>query len=397
MTARSFALFFAAAALAGCAEPTVLRVVDGHEVEGRFVSDYAYALYGRAAYEEAQRGQAAGEAEPWAGRDALLALEAAASEDEDSAPLWTAIGSLRCRPPGPDLDGAESALARARGIDPESAPAHRETARCRLVAASTPRNAGKADALRAEALEEAERAMRLDPDDVAAAAIVAGILRDLGRPDEGRRLLRALTIRSPGSTDAWLALGAFARSIHDEALAEQAARKARELSPRLAAALEAEAPALAPLAELDDALRRDDLLAAHRHARRAHLTLAEVAARAAALGRPASARAQAELVLAADPADITARVALAVAADLAGDAAALTAALASIPPVPAALTAPSPLAALLFTELLSRRVDDAAARAWLAAQPAAAAPAARPGPGDALLAAVSARVRARLH
>jgi hypothetical protein len=164
----------------------------------------------------------------------------------------------------------------------------------------------------------------------------------------------------------------------------------RELAPRLAAKIEAEQARLAPLAELDDALRREDLDAAHRHARRAHLPLAEIAVRAAALGRAAPARSEAELVLAADPADLTARIALAVAADLAGDAGVLAAALASIPPSPAALTPPSPLAALLFAELLDRRVDGDAARAWLGAQPAAAA-----APGDALLAAVSARVRAR--
>ncbi|MFS8069158.1 MAG: hypothetical protein ACMG6S_22585 [Byssovorax sp.] len=98
-------------------------------------------------------------------------------------------------------------------------------------------------------------------------------------------------------------------------------------------------------------------------------------------------------MLAADPADITARIALAVAADLAGDSGALAAALESIPPSPAALTAPSPLAALLFAEVLDRRVDSVAARAWLGALPAAWP--ATSAPGDALLAAVSARVRAR--
>ncbi len=98
-------------------------------------------------------------------------------------------------------------------------------------------------------------------------------------------------------------------------------------------------------------------------------------------------------MLAADPADVTARIALAVAADLAGDAGALAEALGSIPPSPAALTGPSPLAALLFAELLDRRVDSGAARAWLAALPALGA--APPPDGDALLTAVSARVRAR--
>ena len=392
-----------AGGLAGCAAPTVRRVVDGREVEGRFVSDYAYALYGRAAYEEAQRGQAAGageiglgidlDPEPRAGRTALAALEAAASEDDESAHLWAAIGALRCRTPGADLDGANAALERARGLDPEYPLVYREIARCRVTAAAATRDPARARALREEALVAAERAVRLDPDDVAAASVAASLLVGAGRATEALRLLRALTIRAPGSTEAWLALHAFARATHDDALAVRAARKARELSPRLAAEIEAEVPALAPLAEVDEALRRDDLAAARRHAQRAHLTLAGLAVRAAALGHAAPARAEAAVVLAADPADLSARIALAVAADLARDPAALGAAMDAIPAPPAALTPPSPLAGLLFAELLFRRVDEGAARAWLAALPAESP--ARAAPDDALLLAVSARVRAR--
>jgi tetratricopeptide (TPR) repeat protein len=388
-----------AGGLAGCAGPTVVRVVDGREVLGRYISDYAYALYGRAAYEEAQRGQAAGagdpgsDAEARAGRTALAALEAAASEDGESAHLWAAIGTLRCRMPGADLEGAAAALERARGLDPEDPVVYREIARCRVTTAAATPDPARARELRDEALAAAERAVRLDPDDVAAASVAASLLAGAGRAIEAQRLLRALTIRAPGSTEAWLALRAFARATHDDALAVRAARTARELSPRLAAELEAEVPALAPLAEVDEALRRDDLEAARRHAQRAHLTLAELAVRAAALGRAASARAEAAVVLAADPADLSARIALAVAADFAHDPAALGAAMDAIPAPPAALTPPSPLAGLLFAELLYRRVDAGAAGAWLAALPAE-------GPvgaahDDALLLAVSARVRAR--
>lgn len=381
--------------LAGCAEPTVLRVVDGREVRGRFVSEYAYALYGQAAYEEAMRDEtldAGGVPATFDKRTALAALEAAASDDAASAHLWTAVGALRCRPPEADLEGADAAFARARGLEPEYALLYREFARCRIIAAAATRDPELSRARRDEALAAAESAVRLDPEDVAAASVAASLLVGAGRAGEASRLLRALSIRRPGSIEAWRALITFARATHDEALLERAARAARALSPRLAPELEAGIPALSPLAEVDDALRRDDLAAARRHARRAHLPLAEVAVRAAALGRAASARVSAALVLAADPADITARIALAVAADLVGDAAALTSAMGAIPAPPAALTAPSPLAGLLFAELLSRRVDAGAARAWLAALPAAAAA----EPGDALLVAVSARVHARL-
>jgi tetratricopeptide (TPR) repeat protein len=381
-------------ALTGCAEPTVLRVVDGREVEGRFVSDYAYALYGRAAYEEAQLAQTSVAGGPGARGTALAALEAAASEDPESAHLWTMIGALRCRLPGADFEGAEAALQRARGLDPEDAAVYRELARCRLAAAAAAEDTGDHELARArkdEALADAERAVRLDPDDVAAVTLAASLLASTGRGAEGLRLLRALTIRRSDSAEAWVELTAFARASHNDALAERAARRARELSPRIAAKLEAQIPALAPLAEVDDALRRDDLEAARRHAQRAHLTPAEIAVRAAALGHTIPARAEAALVVAADPADLSARIAVAVAADLSGDPAAIADALRSIPASPAALTAPSPLAGLLFAELLDRRVDGIAARAWLGALPAAGAPAS----DDALLGAVSARVRAR--
>ena len=387
-----------ACGLAGCAAPTVVRVVDGREVEGRFVSDYAYALYGRAAYEEAKVGHGRGadglELDARAGRAALAALEAAASEDDESAHLWTAIGALRCRDPGADVEGANVALQRAWKIDPEYPPLYREIARCRLTAAATTRDPAHASALRAEALGAAQQAMRLDPDDTAATSLAASLLAASGRAPEGRSLLRALTIRRPGSTEAWLALHAFGCATHDAALTERAARKARELSPRLAAQLAAESPALLPLAELDEALRRDDLVAARRHAQAAHVTLGELAVRAAALGRATSARAEAAVVLAADPSDLSARIALAVAADLARDPAAISAAMDAIPAPPAALTAPSPLAGLLFAELLLRRVDADAARSWLAALPAAMPD--RVALDDALFTAASARVRARL-
>jgi hypothetical protein len=110
--------------------------------------------------------------------------------------------------------------------------------------------------------------------------------------------------------------------------------------------------------------------------------------RAAALGRAAEAREQAELVLGADPADTSARIALAAAADLAGDPAAVAAAMRAIP---ARGTAPSPLARLVFAEALARRVGPDAARAWLGpAWPDA------PASDDPLLAATAARVRTAL-
>jgi hypothetical protein len=39
----------------GCASPTVVRVMDGREVEGRFISEYAYTLYAIGADAEAHK------------------------------------------------------------------------------------------------------------------------------------------------------------------------------------------------------------------------------------------------------------------------------------------------------------------------------------------------------
>ncbi len=105
-----------------------------------------------------------------------------------------------------------------------------------------------------------------------------------------------------------------------------------------------------------------------------------------ALGRPAIARAEAELLLSADPADASARIALVAAADLAGDLSLLSRAMNGLP---SRSTPPSPLARLLFAVVLDRRVGAGAARAWLGVEPSIPT-------GDALLDATAARVRARI-
>ncbi len=105
--------------------------------------------------------------------------------------------------------------------------------------------------------------------------------------------------------------------------------------------------------------------------------------RAAALGRAPLAREQAALVIGADPGDASARIALAAAADLFRDPTALDAAVRG---VPRRSTAPSPLARLLFAEVLARRAGANAVQAWLGPT--------LPATGDdPLLAATEERVR----
>ena len=132
-----------------------------------------------------------------------------------------------------------------------------------------------------------------------------------------------------------------------------------------------------------------DLTTAQKLAHKARIPWAELSVRAAALGRSALAREQAELVLGADPSSTSARIALVAAADLQGDTAAISAAMRGIP---ARGAAPSPLARLLFAEVLARRTGREAALAWLG--PAWAA--ARHAAGDRLLSDAAARLEARL-
>jgi tetratricopeptide (TPR) repeat protein len=357
-----------ALAAAGCASPTVVRVVDGSAIEGRFISPRAYALYAIAADAEA-RGSL---------DEALAAYSAAEGDDPESADIWTRIGALRCQLKGGSGDPGE-AFERAIALDAGFEPAWREWARCAAAAGEL-----------TQALARVDQAVALDPDRDEGMLLRAEIKERLKRTDEARRELRALTIQRPRSVDAWRALYGLELRAGDAERAAAAARRARELAPRHGDGMEEKLPSLRPLAELDAALGRGDLRGARRLALEARLPPAELSVRAAALGRAREARDQAELVLGADPSSASARVALAMAADLAGDAAALAQAWAAAPGPREASVPPSRLARLLLAELLDRRVGREAARIWLGALPDAA------GVGDELEARVARRVRERL-
>lgn len=81
------------------------------------------------------------------------------------------------------------------------------------------------------------------------------------------------------------------------------------------------------------------------------------------------------------------------AADLADDTDLLARALEAVPKAPSALMPPSPLARLLFAELLARRASKEAARAWLGPRSGPASP---PAGKDSLFDRVEKRVRERL-
>jgi tetratricopeptide (TPR) repeat protein len=355
----------AALVLSGCGGTVVVRVVDGRPAPGRFIAEQAYALYGYGAEAEA-RGDLAG---------AQRAFATATEYDPDSPEIWTRLGAVRCRqaPAGaPPPPAALGDFERAAQADPAFAPLFRERARCDLAH-------GRA----AQALVAAERAVALDPGDTAAAVARAEALERVGLVDEARRALAALTTQRPAATQAWRATLALAQRTGDAALAREAAAHAGApdgVTPPQPATRVAEARAA--LAGVDAALAAGDLEGARRLAHRARLPWSELAVRAAALGRAAEARQQAELVLGADPADAGARIAR-VAAEGGGDAAALRG-------IPARERIASPLARLVYAELLARRTGVEAARAWLG-------PIAEAAPEeDPLLATTAARVKALL-
>lgn len=246
------------------------------------------------------------EAEARGALDAALGLfEASAAEDPESADTWTRIGALRCKLG----KSAATAFDEARKREAAYPILPREEAAC--LARSGDNKA---------ALAAIERASALDPTDPKTAELRASILIALGRADDAARVRAELAARS-----TWVA------------------------------------PDRAPIALVDEALARGDLAGARRHARSAGVTGADLALRAAVLGRAAIAKEQAKLISSADPTNVSALIALVAALDLAGDTAALDEAVRAIPTDGAQ---PSLLARLAFTDLLARRSGAEAAKAY---------------------------------
>ncbi len=394
----------AAVALAGCTTPTVIRVIDGREQPGRFVSARAYALYARGADAEARGDRAS----------ARLDYLDAAGEDDGNVEIWTRVGAVSCAL-GRGTD-AQDAFRRAAERSDDYGPLFRERATCALAGGALAQAEAKA------AFEDATRALALDPSSEDAALLYARAAEAAGDSARAERALRELVASSPGRVAGWQALRELAARHHDAAAAARAtaaldalgagaplwagggpgARVSRPAASDAAAPDPGAGPAASgaanggaasggdPIAagDVDAALSRGALDEARSAAKRSRLPPAELAVRAAALGRAKIAKTQAELVHLADPSSASATIALAVACDLLGDDGGLVRALAD---VSSGTTPPSLLARLLFAELIARRTDLAAARAWLG-------PTSPPAGGsDALLGAVAARVAARLR
>ncbi len=329
------------AAASGCGDPTVIRVVDGVPMEGRFIRYEAYAAYGRGL--EAENDLRPGDALRW--------YEEAAMFDPRSPEIWTRIGSLHCAASSSSRKKANEAFDRAEEFDPDYQPLFRARARCALIMGDS------------RGIAYAARAVALDPDNDDDVVRYAMMLDQKGQKTEAVRVLEGHLLRHPHSALAWRWRFNFAMRSGDAAAAERAGRMLEKLDPERFATVGSEVPALAPLARVDSALRQGDLEEARKLARSAHLPPAEIAVRAAALGATKLAREQAEHVLSADPSSVSARVALATASDALEDQQAVSLALQL--PTGERLTPLSPLGRLLFAELLLRHADATAARAFI--------------------------------
>ena len=331
----------------GCAAaPPVTRMVGGHRVEGRFVADGAYAAYLRGVVLENQGRLEA----------AMAAYGEAIEHDPDSAELWTRLGTLRCamvvrRGAPAKAVGPWSAFARAAEIDPAYEEAWTERARCHL-------NRGELD----DAARAARGAVSLDPDREEPAILLALVLERQGHLEEARHWLDGLIARDPSSIEAHEAMAAFAARTGDEGRRNASAEALALLRPPRSGAGIARRGDAVSLSGIDAAIGRRDFDRARRLALAARLSSGALALRAAAVGSVSFARIEAELVLAADPADVDARVAATVIADLTRDDAAFARALSGVPANGAPI---SPLAAVLMAELLDRRIGSEARRAWL--------------------------------
>ena len=327
--------------LGACADPQVVRVYNGNPVTGRFIRYEAYAAYGRGL--EAERDGYFRVAARW--------FEEATQYDPESVEIWTRLGAAYCNPGWRRLNDAYVAFTHAEQLDATYEPLFRERARCA-------RSASREQ----DALEFAKHAVQLDPDQDEAVVLYADLLQKAGKTDEAAKLLDSHLLRHSNSVGGWQARYDLAKQLKQPFEMKRSAEALVKLAPRLADKLVADVPTLAPLAQVDEAVRQGNLDAARKAARRAHIPPAELAVRAVALGAPKLALEQAEHVLGADPSSGAARVAMASASDALADAQHITAALEVHPDE--RLTQLSPLARLVYADLLARRADREAARVF---------------------------------
>jgi tetratricopeptide (TPR) repeat protein len=335
-TAPIWVSFFLATTLLGClSSPTVVRLVDGHEVHGRFVRSDAYALFMEGMLAEGHGHLAAAE---------RLYL-AAHRRDPQGVSILVRLAAVRCAWGPGGHEPARETFEDALKLDASYAPAYVERARCAMRRGAV-----------AEAEPDARTALSVAPEDPVTSVLLADVLEQLGRGEQAAQVLDGLAFAYP-SQRAWRAVASLARRRGDPVRMRVADRR---LGGRDAG--------LSVQEEMDQALVRADLPRARDLAAEVGMDAGTLAVRAAALGQWAVAREQARLVLAAEP----------------GHADATAVWLSSPTPWEAfrsmdpavwrrLVTAPaessrtlSDLAALVLADAIRRRIGSDAAASWLA-------------------------------
>lgn len=259
--ARAFVLVAVIAAMSGCLfpPPDVVRVVDGQEIEGRFVRPDAYSLFMEGMLAE-QHGQLAA---------AERLYLAAFRRDPEGVAILVRLAAVRCAWGPAGWQPAQDTFDDALELDPEFAPIYAERSRCALRRG-----------LAREAVDDARAAMAHAPDDVDVSVLLSRALEAAGDGEQAARVLDGLSlIRSSNSVRS--ASLALARRRNDKL-------RIGRLAPE-------------PVAAIDRALSENDLDLARDLANRQGMDFGQLAVRAAALGSFGIARQQARLVLAAEP------------------------------------------------------------------------------------------------
>lgn len=331
----TFWLLLAVSALGCLSSSTVVRVVDGREVEGRFVRSDAYALFMEGMLAEGHGHLAAAE---------RLYL-AAHRRDPEGVSILVRLAAVRCAwGPGGHAP-ARATFEDALKLDVSYPPTYVERARCAI----------RRGAMR-EAESDARTALSLAPEDPVASLLLADVLEQVGRGEQAAQVLDGLALAHP-SQRAWRAVASLAQRRGDRVRLRAAARR---LGGR-----EAGLPAHE---EVDEALVRGDLPRARDAAGEVHMDAGTLAVRAAALGQWAVAREQARIVLAAEPGHPDA-TAIWLSSPTPGEA------FRSMDPTVwrRLVTAPaassrtlSDLAALVLADAIRRRIGQDAAATWLA-------------------------------
>ncbi len=356
------AVVLASTGIACGAESKVVRVYDGRVVEGAYVPPEAYAFYLRGAL-AAEKGDL---------RGALAAYEEALGEDDEDPEVWTRVGDVRCRLDPKDTK-ADDAIGRALKIDATYAPAHAARAACLSAR-------GK----QAEAAEAAKQASAYDPSNVDVEALV---VRTAKPNAQLRERTIALTLAHGERIAAWEALVHWGRSHADAELLARGLEGLVRISPTRSPEVERGAlellgqgygayarrvagaiadvpqddggygPRDATVARLavDDAVIGGDQARVERRAVRAHVALAEVAARALLLDRRDLSLRLAQEVTRADPRSSGAQMVLAALATRPQEAS-----------LPASAAEPAPEAcALVLADAIASTSRPEVARAWL--------------------------------